>query len=326
MVIGTVVIEKGLALAPMAGVADRAFREICREFGADYTVSEMVSAKALSYGDKKTKQLMELGEGEHPSAIQLFGSDPSCMEEAAGLSMEYRPDILDINMGCPTPKIVRSGDGSALMKKPELIFDLVRAAVRASAVPVTVKLRSGWDAEHKNAVECALAAQEGGASALAVHGKTRSQFYAPPVELDAIAQVVQAVSIPVFGNGEISSVESAERMKRETGCQGLMIGRGALGNPFLFRQLKQYFEDGSVLPPPTAQERMETALCQLERMARYKGERPAMLEARRHFGWYLKGLRGASKLKARAFQIVTVAQARQLASEISALNRDESFD
>lgn len=320
MKIGPITIQNGLFLAPMAGVTDRAFRATCRRFGAEYVVTEMVSAKALCYGDRRTKELMELDADEHPAAIQLFGSEPGILAEAAARCLEFGPDAIDLNMGCPTPKIVRNGDGSALMKQPDLIFQIVDAVAHAVPLPVTVKLRKGWDGEHANAVECALAAQSGGAAAVTVHGKTREQFYAPGVDLELIGRVKAALRIPVIGNGEITSPESALQMRQVTGCDGLMIGRGALGNPFLFERIATYLQTGELLPQPDTALRLDTALRQIERMVALKGEHLAMLEARKQFAWYIKGLHGAAKIKPRVFTMNSLEELRGLAQELLAQN------
>lgn len=292
MKIGTVKISAPLALAPMAGVTDLAFRAVCRAQGAAYTVTEMVSAKALCYQDKKSLPLMELAPDEHPAAVQLFGSDPGCMEEAAAIVLEKaHPDILDINMGCPVPKVVKSGDGSALMRDPKLAVQVARAVLRgAGGLPVTVKLRTGWDKGSVNCVQVALALQEAGVAAVAVHGRTRTQMYAGRADWNVIRDVKAALDIPVMANGDIFSGEDAARILRYTGADIAMVGRGVFGNPWIFRDARAVLAGGAVPPPPTLQERCDTAMAQFRLAREHKGEKIACLEARRHYAWYLKGV------------------------------------
>lgn len=292
MKIGTVEISAPLALAPMAGVTDLAFRAVCRAQGAAYTVTEMVSAKALCYQDKKSLPLMELAPDEHPAAVQLFGSDPGCMEEAAAIVLEKaHPDILDINMGCPVPKVVKSGDGSALMRDPKLAVQVARAVLRgAGGLPVTVKLRTGWDKGSVNCVQVALALQEAGVAAVAVHGRTRTQMYAGRADWNVIRDVKAALDIPVMANGDIFSGEDAARILRYTGADIAMVGRGVFGNPWIFRDARAVLAGGPVPPPPTLQERCDTAMAQFRLARERKGEKIACLEARRHYAWYLKGV------------------------------------
>lgn len=292
MKIGAVEIAAPLALAPMAGVTDLAFRTICRRMGAAYTVTEMVSAKALCYQDKKSIPLMQLASDEHPAAVQLFGSDPGCMEEAAAIVLEKaRPDILDINMGCPVPKVVKSGDGSALMRDPALAARVAQAVIcGAKGVPVTVKLRTGWDKGSVNCVEVALALQDAGVAAVAVHGRTRTQMYAGRADWNAIRAVKAALDIPVMANGDIFSGEDAAHILRYTGADMAMVGRGVFGNPWIFRDALAVL-DGRPLPPsPSLQERCDTAMEQFRLAMEAKGEKIACLEARRHYAWYLKGV------------------------------------
>ena len=312
MKIGNVTIEGHAALAPMAGVADPAFRRICREFGAAFTVSEMVSAKALTYGDQKSRELMTLDDRERPAAIQLFGDDPDTMAKAARLAMAMRPDWLDINMGCPAPKIAGNHCGSALMREPELCHRIVKAVTAAVDVPVTVKIRKGYAKNEVNAVEVAKACESGGAAAITVHGRTRDQMYAPPVDWDIIRDVKRAVSVPVIGNGDVDSPQAAARMYEHTGCDFVMIGRGALGAPWVFQAVEAYLSHGALLPDPPVARRMEILCRQIELAASLKGERVALLEARKHASWYMRELRGAAIFRGEAGTISTLADLREL--------------
>lgn len=319
MRIGDVVLPGPLALAPMAGVTDLAFRIICRELGADYTVTEMVSAKALCYQDKKTIPLMTLAPGEHPGAVQLFGSDPVCMQEAAAKAVELAgPEIIDINMGCPVHKIVASGDGSALMRDPELACRLAEAVIRGAGVPVTVKFRKGWDAEHVNAVDFAVMLASAGVSALTVHGRTRTQMYAGRADWDIIRQVKQAVDIPVFANGDVFTPQDGADILAKTGADGVMIGRGACGNPWLFQQLKALLAGAPVPDAPTVAQRADTALRQFRMACQWKGEHIACLEARKSYAWYLKGVRGGTRWKTRMTQLSSMAEVEAITQELKA--------
>ena len=296
MKIGNKEIGSFACLAPMAGVADRAMREICIQFGAGYTVGELTSAKGVSRGDKKSQTLLYCGEKERPFASQLFGSDPVSMGEAAKRARELDPDFIDINMGCPAPKVAGHGGGSALMKNPVLAGEIISAVVKAVDIPVTVKMRSGWDSDNLNAVEIAIIAQQCGACAVTVHGRTRQQMYAPPVNIDIIRQVKEAVSIPVIANGDIIDFASAKQMKEKTNCDYLCVGRGAMGNPFIFSEINAGFS-GQEIPVFTLEQRLAVLKKQVELMIEYKGERTAFLESRKHASWFIKGMRGAAAMR-----------------------------
>ncbi|HHV50593.1 MAG TPA: tRNA dihydrouridine synthase DusB [Clostridiales bacterium] len=316
MQIGSVKINGYAALAPMAGVADRAFRLICAEFGAAYVVGEMVSSKGIVYGDRKSEELLELDDRERPAAVQLFGDDPDTMARAAERALKFRPDVIDINMGCPAPKVAGNNCGSALMRDPDLCRRIVAAVVSAVDVPVTAKIRKGYTAQSVNAVEVALACEAGGASAIAVHGRTREQMYSPPVDWDIIRQVKQAVKIPVIGNGDVTSAQKAAEMYQQTGCDLVMVGRGALGAPWIFSQINAYFEKGEILPDPPVEERMEILMRQVALAVEFKGERRAMLEARKHAGWAMRGLPGAATLRAEAGRISTFDELKELCRRV----------
>jgi len=308
----------------MAGVTDLAFRQICRELGAGYTVTEMVSAKALCYQDKKTLPLLALGPEEHPAAVQLFGSESESMEKAAAKAIELSGcDVLDINMGCPVPKICSSGDGSGLARDPEKAAQVTAAVVRgAGRTPVTVKMRLGWDRGHLNAVELARRLEDAGAAALTVHGRTKVQMYAGTADWDGIAAVREAVQIPVIANGDVFSSDDAVKILRRTGCQALMIGRGAFGDPWIFQRCAAALK-GEPIParPPLAQ-RCDTAVRQIELAARYKGERIACLEARKHYAWYLKGIPYAGYYKEQICKVETLEQIYKITEGIKRDLRD----
>jgi len=296
MNIGSLQLNGKCLLAPMAGVADRAFRELCVGFGAAYTVGEMASAKALCFHDQKTHALLKIEPAERPAAIQLFGNDPDDLARAVGAALQYKPDVIDINLGCPAPKIVNNGCGSALLRDPKRCGELVAAAVRASAVPVTVKIRKGIDGKN-TALETARYCRQAGAAAIAVHGRTREQMYGGTVDLELIAQVKQEMDIPVIGNGDVNSPARAKEMLEQTGCDAVMIGRGALGNPYLFTQINAYLERGEALPDLHIKEKMEIMLRHISLICQYKGEQIGMKESRKHASWHLKGLKGAASLR-----------------------------
>lgn len=286
------------ALAPMAGVADRAFRELCVSYGAGYCIGEMASAKGLCMSDRKSAQLLEVSDAERPMAVQLFGDSPEYMKKAALMALSYNPTAIDINMGCPTPKITSNGCGSALMKRPELCGEIVAAVCEAAGeTPVTVKIRKGWDESSINAVEVAKLCEKNGAAAVAVHARTRAQMYAPPADWKIITEVKNAVNIPVIGNGDIFSAEDAMRMLEQTSCDMIMVGRGALGNPWIFREINALHYHDRPMASVGIYEKMRVMSEHITKLVEYKGEYIGMREARKHAAWYIKGIRGAAKLR-----------------------------
>ncbi len=320
MKIKSVETENGICLAPMAGVADRAFRELCIDYGAGYVVSEMVSAKGFTMGDKKSRELLKLGEKEVPAAIQLFGDDPETMALAAEKCLEFKPQVIDINMGCPAPKIAMNGGGASLMKKPDLAGEIIKAVAGAVDLPVTVKIRKGWDDESINAPLIAEIAEKNGASAITVHGRTRLQMYSGSVDYDIIRQVKQAVGITVIGNGDIVDEQSAAIMLEKTNCDGIMIGRGALGNPWIFKRLNAYLSQCRVLPDVSVNEKMLVMLKHISKIIEYKGEYTAMREARHHAAYYTKGIRGSASYRRAIGSFEYFEQLEELAYKIAKEN------
>lgn len=317
MNIGNIELSAPLALAPMAGITDLPFRLICRRLGCGMTVSEMVSAKGLLYKNVKTTEMLRIDDGERPTAIQLFGSVPAELAEAARMVEASGADMIDFNMGCPVPKIVNNGEGSALMKNPQLAHDIMAAMVKAVKIPVTVKFRAGWDDANRNAVEIARAVEAAGVSAVAVHGRTRQQFYEGKADWSIIAEVKQAVKVPVFGNGDIFTVADGLRMLEQTGCDGLMIGRGADGNPWLFTALAAALRGEPLPQQPSLQERLAQAAEHLEMLIAYKNEVVAVKEMRRHISAYLKGMPHAAEFRGRFHKVDTQEQFQQLLAEYS---------
>lgn len=303
-------------LAPMAGMADRAFRELCADYGAGYTVTEMVSSKGLVMGDKKSAMLLTLGEREGKAGAQIFGDNPEIMAQAAVKCLEFKPDIIDINMGCPAPKVAMNGGGASLMKNPRLAGEIVKAVSQAVDIPVTVKIRKGWDDNSVNAVELAEILEKNGAAAIAVHGRTRMQMYSGEVDYDIIRRVKEAVDIPVIGNGDITDVQSAAIMLEKTGCDAIMIGRGALGNPWIFQQINAYLNECRVIPEPSLTEKMTVMLAHIKKIIEYKGEYTGIREARHHAGYYTKGLRGGAKFRAEMGSLESFEQLEEITYRI----------
>lgn len=325
MKIGNFETDSFAALAPMAGVADRSFRRLCREFGAAYTVSELISSKAVSLNDKKSIGMMNMTDNERPVGLQLFGNEPETMACAAVSGMQFRPDFIDINMGCPAPKVAGNGGGSALMKNPKLAQDIVKAVCNAVDIPVTVKIRAGWDNDSINAVEIAKRCEDAGAQIITVHGRTRQQMYAPPVNMDIIRDVKLAVSIPVVGNGDIFCAKDAANMYEYTGCDFVMVGRGAMGAPWIFRQINAWMFDGITVPDPPLSERMRVLMKQAALTVEDKGERNAMREMRKHAAWYMKGVRGAAAYRNDCGQLTTLEQLYELCFRVCRENDENEF-
>lgn len=316
--IGNVTIEKTAALAPMASVADDVYRLLCKEQGASFLVSEMVSSKGLCYGDKKTDELCTITAGERPMAIQLFGEDAEFMGRAAAMLSKFEPDIIDINMGCPVPKVVNNGAGSALMKNPDEAYRIAKAVVENASCPVTAKIRSGWDECSINAVEFAQGLEAAGVSAIAVHGRTRKQFYSGSADWDIIKKVKQAVNCVVIGNGDVRTATDCERMYKETGCDLVMIGRGSYGRPWVFKQVRHYLETGEILPEPDLSQRMEMMLRHARLLCESLGEEHGMREARKHVIWYVKGLPNSASIRNGCSTLTEYSVLEKMAEDIVA--------
>lgn len=315
MKIGNIALTNNVFLAPMAGVTDMAFREICKQFGCGLTYTEMVSAKGLYYKSENTKDMLALAPQEKPAAMQIFGSDADIMAEIAMQVQQSGADIIDINMGCPTPKIVKNGDGSALMQKPKLIEEIIKKVSAAVTVPVTIKIRKGWDENSVNAVEIAEIAQASGAKAITVHGRTREQFYTGKADWSIIKQVKQAVSIPVIGNGDVVSPQTAKELLDCTGCDAIMIGRAAEGNPWIFKRVLHYLRNGELLPEPTYGEKVEMAIHHLTKVIEHKGETIGVKEMRKHIAWYLKGIPGSCTVKTEVFKLEKAEEVKSLLTD-----------
>ena len=316
LMIGSVELPNPVILAPMAGVSDLPFRLLCSEQGAGLVCMEMVSAKAIAYRNRNTEKLMETDPREHPVSLQLFGSEPDLMAEIAAQIEDWSFDILDINMGCPVPKIVGNGEGSALMKNPKLIEEIITKVSRAIQKPLTVKFRKGFDDDHVNAVEIAKIAEASGAAAVAVHGRTREQFYSGTADWEIIRQVKEAVSIPVIGNGDVDSPEKAKALLDATGCDGVMIGRAARGNPWLFRRVVEYLENGKILDKPSKEEVKAMMLRHARMQVECKGDYTGIREMRKHISWYTTGLPGSAKLRGRINSVESLAEMEELLQEM----------
>lgn len=326
IIIGKNIISKTAALAPMAGVADRAYRILCKEYGATALVSEMISAKGLCYGDKKTAELCTILPEERPMGLQLFGSEPDFMAKAVTIVQQFEPDWIDINMGCPVPKVVCTGSGSALMKNIDLAARVTEAAVKASSIPVTVKFRTGWDSDNINAVEFAKAIENAGASAIAIHGRTKMQMYSGKADWNIIKQVKKSVSIPLIGNGDVTDFHSCKKMYNETDCDLVMIGRGSYGNPFVFREINSMIQ-GIPYIHPTLEERMETMLYHIRLILKHSFGKPpeiAIRDARKHAAWYMSGCYGAASFRARCYQLSSYKEAEKMSEDFIKLQKEYS--
>ena len=321
MKIGNVEIKGYAGLAPMAGVADRAMREICREYGAAFTVGELTSSRGITLGDKKSAELLSCSGAERPFASQLFGSDPQIMAQAAKKALLFSPDFIDINMGCPAPKVAGNGGGSALMREPELAAQIVRAVVNAVNVPVTVKMRTGYDNENINAPELAKMCEDAGAAAITVHGRTRPQMYAPGVDYKTIERVRRSVSVPVIGNGDVTDGKSAKYMYEATGCDFVSVGRAAEGNPFVFAEINAFLS-GESYTPPSLEQRFSVMMRQIRLMMEYKDPHIALLESRKHTAWYMRGLEGAAALRRMCGEIKSIADIEAICEKALEQNRN----
>ncbi len=313
-------IKRTAGLAPMASVADKAYRYMCKKYGASLVVGEMASAKGLCYSDRKTAELLECTANEYPMAIQLFGSEPEFMAKACKIAEKYEPQFIDINMGCPVQKVVSTGAGSALLKTPELACDIVKACVNATDIPITVKIRRGFDNNNINAVEMACMLEEAGASAIAVHGRTRQQMYTPGVDIDIIKKVKEAVKVPVFGNGDVFDPISAKKMYDYTNCDLVLVARGSYGRPWIFEEIETYLEQGVILPEKSLDEKLDIMLEHISLICEFKGERIAMREARKHAAWYLKGMHNAAKFRNLCASLEKYEDIKNLVLEVKKYN------
>lgn len=316
MNIGTVNINGKVALAPMAGVTDKAFRQICSKFNVAFFTSEMVSVKGILYNNDKTMSLLSFSESERPFAVQLFGSEPDLFKKCTKILDNVHPDIIDINMGCPAPKIVNNECGSALMKNPELCAEIVYAIKSVSKTPVTIKIRAGWDENSINAVTVAKLCEQAGADAITVHGRTRQQMYSGKVNLDIIKAVKSSVNIPVIGNGDVTSPQFAEQMIKYTGCDLITVGRGALGNPWIFSQINGWLNNREYVPAPSTKEKLDIMLRHIHKLCEFKGENIGIKEGRKHISWYLKGIRDAAKLRNKINNILSLKELHDLYNSI----------
>lgn len=301
-------VKNEVFLAPMAGVTDLPFRLICKELGCGLLYTEMINAKALCYDDKNTKKMLNILDEEHPVAVQIFGSEPEFMGKAAQILNDYPNEILDINMGCPAPKVVKNGDGSALMRNPKLAGQVLDQVVKNSKKPVTLKIRKGWDDNSVNALEIAKIAEDCGICAITIHGRTREQYYSGQADWDIIGEVKSKISIPVIGNGDVTSVEDAIRIKDHTGCDAIMIGRGAQGNPWIFKRIDHYMKTGQLLDPPSKDEKIDIAIKHMDLAIKEHGEYVAVREMRKHIGWYLKGMKHSARFRDQINHMVTAKE------------------
>ena len=319
-------IPRTAMLAPMAGIADRAYRQLCKEYGAVLVVGEMASVKGLCYSDRKTAELLTCTPEEFPMGVQLFGDDPAFFAKAAKIAAQYHPAFIDINMGCPVHKVVSTGAGSRLMTTPEKAAQIVRACVEAVDIPITVKMRKGYNAEDANAPQLAKFCQEEGAAAITIHGRTKAQLYQPGADWDIIKQVKQAVSIPVIGNGDVMSAQDAAQMYCQTGCDLVAVARGSYGRPWIFSEITQYLQTGTLPPEPSPEEKMEVMLRHLSLICTYKGERAGMREGRKIAGFYVKGLAQASRFRGLCGSLSTLEDAKALANEVLQAQKEEPWE